>query len=245
MDKQELDEQFQKMEGDKQVQAAAAGTPPEPEKKKRITVAELNTTMNELMELVNTDVFDWLEKLNTKVQHFENAEAEKPDTLPESVIRRFEKMEKGIAILLENQNSLLNAYTSISEDIASLPSPATTKDIAARLDTLESVTDAIADALRQHPEAAQPGEPAATQEMKFAEPPQQTADGQIEPSSITAVASVCQTMTDVLMICRALEKTPGLTDAERNGILDIACRSSGVILAPGLQIRAGVKFSGA
>jgi hypothetical protein len=118
-------------------------------------------------------------------------------------------------------------------------------DIAARLDNMDAAIGALATALRSHIEepAATPPEPAA--EIEFAQPPQTTAGGTADISDIGVVAAVCQTMTDVLTITRALKEVPELTDAERKEILYIAGRASGVIITPGLQIRAGVKFTGA
>lgn len=114
-----------------------------------------------------------------------------------------------------------------------------------RLDNQDAAIDVIATALRSHLEdaAATPPEPAA--EIEFAQPPVQTAGGTDDISAIAIVASVCQTMTDVLTITRALKEVPELTDAERKEILYIASRASGVVITPGLQIRAGVRFAGA
>jgi len=118
-------------------------------------------------------------------------------------------------------------------------------DISARLDNQDAAIGALADALRSHLEelAATPQPPET--ELEFAQPPQQRAGGQANVCDIAAVASVCLTMNDVLMICRALKEIPELTDTERIKIVSLACRSSGVFITPGLQIRAGVKFTGA
>lgn len=139
-----------------------------------------------------------------------------------------------LAVRLEE---LEQVPTNDLEDVAS--------NMKARLDNQDAAIGALADVVRSHFEevAATPPEPA--QEIEFAQPPQPTAGGQTRAGDIAEVASVCQTMTDVLMICRALASNPEISDQERRDTLAIACRSSGVILAPGLQIRAGVKYSGA
>lgn len=218
MNPEELDEQFQAMESDPHVKAAAADMPPPAARKKRVTVAELNKTIDELTELVDVNVFDWLEKLDTRVQHFENAEAEKIDTLPESVIRRFEKMEKGIAILQNDINNTLNT----------------------RLDALETAISATVHAFRQHLEEISGEQPAAAQEIEFAKPPEPSAPISIRAGDIAAVAAVCLTMNDVLLVARALRDSPNLELMDKNEILNIACQSAGIDNSHGLQIRAGI-----
>jgi len=118
-------------------------------------------------------------------------------------------------------------------------------DIAARLDNQDAAIGALANALRAHIEepAAEPAEPEP--EIGYAQPPQRTYDEQARISDITGMANACQTMADVLLICRYLKEDPSMTDDDRNEILNTACRSSGTLIMPGLQIRAGVKFTGA
>jgi len=118
-------------------------------------------------------------------------------------------------------------------------------DVKMRLDILDQAVMRLSDALPTIGTAiAELQQPPET-EIEFAQPPQPTAGGQVWGSDIEAVASTCLTMNDVLMICRALKDAPEIPDKDKTQILNTACRSSGVILTPGLQIRAGVKFTGA
>lgn len=113
-------------------------------------------------------------------------------------------------------------------------------DVKTRLDTTETGIGRLSDALRSLLEEATDQQQPPEHEIEFAQPPQQRAGGTVDVSGIAAIANVCLSMVDVLMVTRALKEVPELSDDERNEILDIACRSSGVIIAPGLQIRAGV-----
>ena len=201
MDEQELDKQFQAMESDKQVKAAAAASPPAAPIRRRMTVRDVKKELDGMKTDMEENVLSWLGELAVRLDKLEGAGVE---NLPEFV-----------------------------------------PDINARLDNQDAAIGALADALRSRPEEVAATPPTPQTEIEFAQPPQQTAGGQTRAGDITSVASVCQSMGDVLMICRALKADTGTTNQERNDILAIACRSSGVILAPGLQIRAGVKFTGA
>jgi hypothetical protein len=223
MDEQGPDEQFEATDYNENGNIKLPPPPLAAEKPKRPTVAGLKKDIEDIESYIENEILAWLGELAA----------------------RLEKLEEG----------------SLSDraDVAA--------DIAARLDNQDAAIGALADALRTYGEGiADWGsrmeecedsilslrttnvdiqESAKHTELEFAQPPVQPALGAVQPSSIAAVASVCQTMNDVLMICRTLKEVVELSDAERNEILHIACRASGVVITPGLQIRAGVKFTGA
>lgn len=219
MDEKELDEQFQEMEGDTQVQTAAAGGLPAPPLKKRITVADLKKAIDGIQNIQLPEALEWLGQLDT----------------------RLDAIEKCVGILQHNQSELMKAHLIAREAVDTIQATPQTANIDTRLDNQDAAIGALASALRSHLE--EPAAPALTPEteLEFAQPPQQTAGGQSRKSDIEAVASVCLHMTDVLMICRVLKATPDLPDEDRTYLLTIACRAAGVTLSPGLQIRAGVR----
>lgn len=241
MDEQKLDQQFQAMESDTQVQAAETSTLPAPPVRKRITAAQVQKELDELTELVNVGIFSWLEKLDTQVRHFENAEAEKPDVSHQDITARLEGLDKGIVTLQGNQSELIKAYQALQRDVDVIPATPEPTDLNLRMVSIEEATATLADAVRSlAKDAAATPQPAAA-ELEFAQPPEATVGKLATKDDIAAVASVCQTMADVLLICRVLKAMPSLTDGERTYLLSIASRAAGVPLSPGLQIRAGVK----
>jgi len=116
------------------------------------------------------------------------------------------------------------------------------KDVLDRLENQGTALGAVAGVLRDHIENHTPQEPEPEPELVFAQPPPQTAGGQTHKGDIEAVASVCNSTSDVLMICRALKAAQDLTDEDRNYILQVAGRASGVPLTGGIYIRAGVRY---
>ena len=223
MDEKELDKQFQAIEGDKQVQSAEAGTLPPPPVRKRLTVADLKKELDELKADVDDSVLGWLGELAVRLDKLEQVPIQDIVDVASDINARLKKLEEGSNP--DRQN--------VAEDIAD------------RLDNYDAAIGARADALTDHiKDSAATPQPQET-EIEFAQPPQQTVDRQARAGDIISVASVCLTMGDVLTVCRALKADIGVSDQERNEILNIACLSSGVILTPGLQIRAGVKLTGA
>ena len=223
MDAEELDKQFEATDFDKSGNVIPPSTPPAAAKKKRITVADLNKTMDELTELVDTDIYGWLDKLDIRMRHFENAEAENLPLTSSITTERFKRLEDFIG------NSTVKEIT----------------ELKARLDALEGAIGAIADAFRLHLEEVSGEQPAAAQEIEFAKPPTAAEYRLTQTGDIAAVASVCLTMNDVLMICRALRDSPDLEAMDKNEILNIACKSAGVQVTHGIQIRAGIHERGA
>jgi len=223
MAEQELVEIFDKTDYDEKGNIKLPPQPRAAAKPTRPTVAGLKKELDELKADVEESVRSWLGELEIRLEALEKGTAKHNEALLSDVKTRLDILDQG----------------SLSDraDVAA--------DISARLDNQDTAIGALANALRSHLEelAATPPEPA--QELEFAQPPQRAYDEQTRTEHIAGMANVCQTMADVLLICRYLKEDPELTDAERTEILNIACRSSGVIIAPGLQIRAGVKFSGA
>jgi len=197
MTPEELDKQSKGLEGDPQVQAAAAGVPPAPPARKRTTVADLKKRIEEIEELLNDELPLWLKDHGT----------------------RLDAIDK---IGLENLPSFISDSTE-------------------RFEKLEMATRVLADAIHEAVEAAVQAEPAEPVRKEFDRQPIPTPEQQAQVGDIAAVASVCLTMNDVLMITRALKDAQGLSDMERNEILNIACQSADVKLNAGLQIRAGVR----
>jgi|LGOV01.1.fsa_nt_gb hypothetical protein len=115
-------------------------------------------------------------------------------------------------------------------------------DVKTRLDILDTAVMGLSDALpilgKAIAELRQPPET----ELEFAQPPPQPAGGQTSKRDLEAVASVCNSTSDVLMICRALKAAQDLTDEDRKYILQVAGRASGVPLTGGIYIRAGMQY---
>lgn len=118
-------------------------------------------------------------------------------------------------------------------------------EIDSRLTNQDNAIGALADAVKQMIDTKVEEANAEPIKIEFAKKPILTEPPQIYTSDLESVASVSQTMADVLMVCRALKIAPNLTDQERTNILDIACKKASVIITPGLQIRAGASFQGA
>jgi len=159
MDEQELDEQFEATDYDEKGNILLPPPPIAPPKKKRITVAELNKAMTELEEMIDTDVYEWLTKLDTRINHLE--------TLTNDI-----------------------TISSIS-------------DISSKLENQDAAIGALAEAIRSYFEKPATPDPEPEPELVFAQPPQQTAGEQTSKRDLEAVASVCNSTSDVLMICRA------------------------------------------
>jgi len=242
MKAEELDKQFQAMENDSQVQAAAAGTPPAPPVRRRVTTADLKKRIDSLENDIEKDVLDWLGNLDTRLESLEATTAKHNDTLLSDVKTRLDILER-----------------FRTEDL-----PMVVTNVNEKIKAMETAIGALADAVRQIGEGTalwgsrieeaedltnemmrhqlQPQETPLKPEIEFAKPPTATPDQLTQAGEIAAVASVCLTMNDVLMITRALKDATGLPDLQRVEILNIACRSAGVEYTDGLRIRAGVKY---
>jgi phosphoribulokinase len=145
------------------------------------------------------------------------------------------------ATLLSDVKGRLDIIDSIG--LENLPS--FISDTTERFQKLEEATATLTIAVRSLIEdVATTPQPAAT-EIEFAKPPAAIPDSPVQTADIAAVASACLTMNDVLMICRALRDSPDTELMDKNEILNIACRSAGVEVTHGLQIRAGVHDTGA
>jgi uncharacterized coiled-coil protein SlyX len=223
MDPEELDKQFQAMEVDLPVQAAEAGTPPAPPVRRRITTAQVKKELDALKSDIEKDVLDWLGNLDTRMESLEATTAKHNATLLSDVKVRLDVLDKAIAILQSNQSELMKAYTEQQQTIDAVTG------------SVNTIHDAVIELSEQ---------PAAT-EIEFAKPPAAIPDSPVQTADIAAVASACLTMNDVLMICRALRDSPDTELMDKNEILNIACRSAGVEVTHGLQIRAGVHDTGA
>lgn len=245
MNENELKEQFEATEYDDKGNIKLPPPPLMPPKQKRPTVASVKKDVSDLESYIENDVLAWCGQLDVRIEKLEERSVKHNETLLSDVEMRIEAIEAATGALADAVRkygegiALWNARMEECEDLISeLQRTWTTSQ-----ETLPG----------QELEFAQPPEQTAGGQaregdigsLKQTYPPQQMAGGQINTSDIAAVAGVCLNMTDVLMICRALKESPKLTDQERNDILNIACKSSGVIIVPGLQIRAGMRFSGA
>lgn len=218
MNPEELDKQFEAVDFDKSGNVVAPGSPPAAARKKRVTVADLMKLINELEELINTDIFNWMEKLDTRTNHLETLSNEMHPDFPKGVTSRLDKIE---SVGLENLPSFISDSTE-------------------RFQKLEYAVGAMADIMQTQIHEAESQQPAAAQEIEFAKPPEPPAAVSIRAGDIEAVASVCLTMNDVLMITRALKDSPNLANVDKIAILDTACTAAGIDNSHGLQIRAGV-----
>jgi hypothetical protein len=111
-----------------------------------------------------------------------------------------------------------------------------------KLDNQDEAIGALANALQQHLEEAAAAPPEQEQELEFAQPPAHPEPVTATKGDIESVASVCQSLTDVLMVCRALKAVPNMTDEDRLYILQVACRMAGEPITNGIKIRAGIKY---
>lgn len=135
-------------------------------------------------------------------------------------------------------------------------------DITTRLEALETANGALVDAMRSHIEETanlavtvdecenQVNEMMKIQaisrklftesELDFTTPPAQPAGGPEMECDIAVVASVCNTLADVLTVCRALREKPDMTDESKIKVLTVACWAADVDETIGLRIRAGI-----
>lgn len=218
MKAEELDEQFQAMESDSQVKAAAAGTPPAPPVRRRITTAQVKKELDRITATELPDICNWVGELDSRLDKLESVRPENLTSFVSDTTERIEKIEAG----------------SLSDraDVAA--------DISLRLDAIENATGALAGVMRSIVDDVERLQPAKAEEIEFAKPPEAIHDQPVQTADIAAVASVCLTMNDVLMITRALKDTQDLSEMERVNILNIACRSAGVECTHGMRIRAGI-----
>lgn len=219
MDEQEPKEQFEATDYDEEGNIKLPPPPLAAAKQKRPTVAGLKKDLDDLEEIISEEVYSWLDKLDSRVNHIEVMMNDVPPTFAHDVIARLDKIDE---------------FPEIDRlaEIAALDR---------RIDDQDTAIGALADAVRSHLADVAVMKSKPEPELEFAQPPQQMAGGQWRKSDIEAVASICQHMTDVLMICRALKAMPDLPDEDRTYLLTTACRAAGVPLSPGLQIRAGVR----
>ena len=202
-----------------EIQTAAAAAVPEQVTQKRATVASVKREIDGLRSDIETDVLDWLGGLDVRLEAMEKRTATHNEALLGDVKARLEIIEKG----------------SLSDrgNVAA--------DIAARLDTQEGAIGALVDVLRSHIDESDATKRSPADTAGFATPPEQPKEDEGRTATVSSMANVCQTMADVLMICRYLKNDPELTDEERIKVLGIAAERAGVPITQGLQIRAGVK----
>jgi len=240
MDPEELNKQFKEMESDSHVQAAAAGVPPVPPVRRRITTAQLKKDLDDLESYIENEVLAWCGQLDSRLDKIEHEEEPRTTQALAYLQTQVDALDKSMEILSGNNSALMKSYLALQEEMEQTTSPEATADITNRLDTLEMATRVLADAIRDAVESAEPATPAEPARREFDKQPIPMPELQAQPGDIAAVASVCVSMNDVLMITRALKESRSLSDMERNEILNIACQSADVQVTHGLQIRAGV-----
>jgi hypothetical protein len=223
MDEQGPDKEFEATEYDEHGNIKLPPPPLEAAKPKRQTVAGLKKDLEDMESYIENEILAWLGELAVRLEGLETTTATHNSVLLGDVKTRLDNQDAAIG-------ALADALRTCGEGIA---------DWGSRMEECEDSITSLQTANVDIQESAE------HTELEFAQPPVQMAGGTADISDIGVVASVCQTMTDVLTITRALKEVPELTDAERNEILYIAGRASGVVITPGLQIRAGVKFTGA
>lgn len=214
LETQEVEES--KGEGAQATQATPAAEPPV---QKRATVASVKGELDALRRDVEGDVLAWLGQLDVRLEEVELRTAAHNAALLGDVKTRLEIIEAESLSGREN----------------------VTAEMTARLEAVEGGIGTLADVMRSHITDTEglPQSPAAA--AGFAAPPEQPAGETTRTEDIEAMANVCQTMTDVLLVCRYLKNDPDLTDADRNRILSAATRAANVPITQGLQIRAGVR----
>lgn len=215
--------EFEATEYDSQDNIITPQVPQAPATRKRTTVGDLSKRISNIEKGIEEDVLTWIGGLDLRIGELEKGFLADAPPVWNEIDNR-----------LTNQD---NAITALAD--------AMRLNIVARLDKVETATGAIADIVRQMVDVEDAEASAEPIKIEFAKKPILTEPEQIYTSDLESVASVSQTMADVLMICRALKIAPDLTDQERTNILDIACKKAGVLITPGLQIRAGASFQGA
>lgn len=189
---------------------------------KRATVASLKKELDEFKQDINNDVLSWIGELDIRLEGLETTTATHNGALLGDVKTRLDIIEK--------------EQLSDRQNVAA--------DIADRLDAVEGATGTIADVIRSHIADTEATPPMAAATAGFAMPPPQTEETIQAGSSMQAIAAKCQTMNDVLMICRAMQGDQTLTDDERKAILKTATTAASVQTTSGLQIRSGVRNIG-
>ena len=240
MDPEELDKQIEKMKDDEQVWAAAAGVPPAPPVRRRTTMADLKKQIETLEHDLNAVLLRRDAWLDDRLKALETGSLSDRADGAADIGKRIDALEKGF---------LADA-------------PPAWGEIDRRLTATETATGTLADAIRDRIEAMalysvrmeeiedmlmsstldtrDREESAEHQELEFAPPPTPTPTQPAQAGDIAMIANVCLTMNDVLMICRALKKSPTLSDMDKTAILNIACNSADVPPTYGMQVRAGV-----
>lgn len=200
-------------------EATAAAVPPVP---KRPTVAGLKKELDELKQDMNRDVLEWLGQLDIRLEEVETRTAAHNEALLGDVKTRLDIIER--EPLAERK------------DVAA--------DIAARLDAVEGATGTLADVMRSHIADTEGPTQTPAAAAGFTMAPVQPEEETTRQDDIREIIPQCQTMTDVLMICRTLKARQNITDEERKYLLDCACQIAGVTMTQGLQIRAGIQNAG-
>jgi len=242
MDAKELDKEFEATNYDSEgniVTPQAATAPPV---RRRTTVADLKKELADLKNTISVDVLAWCGQLDNRLdqieQHtisdrvrvnkdflsridaLENAAAQKPDSAVTNVTDRLTALENGIG-------ALADAIRSTAEGAALW---------GVRMEECE---DAIHDLRTTSSVEESHGR---QEEIEFAKPPAVDHEIPVHIADIAAIADVCLTLNDILMICRALKEMTDITDTEKNEILNIACTRAGEAVTPGMRIRAGIKY---
>ena len=197
--------------------------------------------MTELEEMIDTDVYEWLTKLDTRINYIETLTNDITPSFVSDIIPRLNALEKfqtnDLQIMLDRLGHRLNTLEQLPiQDIAFV-----TSDIDNKIDNQNAAIGALANALRSHLEDVAPTQPEQELELEFAQPPQQPMSIQVTKGDIETVAQVAQSMGDVLMIWRALKAKADLADEDRLYLLQVACKMADEQVTGGLQIRAGMR----
>lgn len=204
---------------EEEIKTAAVAAVPEQVTQKRATVASVKREIDGLRNDVETDVLDWLGNLDVRLEAMEKRTAQHNEALLGDVKARLEILER------EEKKTIIEVAD----------------DVAARINALEDATDKTVQILRSHITDTGGQPPAAAAAAGPTMAPTQPAGETTQTNDIREIAAHCQTMADVLLICRMLKARQNITDEERSHILDCACQIAGVTMTQGLQIRAGVK----
>lgn len=190
---------------------------------KRATVASVKKELDTLKQDVEGDVLQWLGQLDVRLEEVEKRTAAHNGALLGDVKTRLEILER------EEQKTIIEVAD----------------DVAARINALEEASSTLTGILRSHltDTGGQPPAAAAAAGPTMAPTQPRVARGRVE--NLETIAAVAQTMNDVLMICRGLQRDDTISDEDRIRIVNVACDRAGVPMTQGLQIRAGVKDLGA